>query len=497
MKYVKLLIILIATLSLIFGCSKDSTGPTPDEFEIFINEFMASNDFGPVDEYGNHGDWIEIYNGSDKAVDIGGMYITDDLADLQQWQIPATKSDSTTIPAGDFLVLWADKEPEHGVLHVNIKLSGDGEQIGLTDADGSTVVDSLTYSAQETDISEGRYPDGTQAWEHYGEGHGSMYTPGAANGSGDTPQPLYYINEFMASNDYGPVDEHGAHDDWIEIYNGGNVTGNVGGMYITDDLEDLTTWQIPDTYPDSTEIPPGEYLVLWADKEPEQGVLHVNIKLSGDGEQIGLIESDGTTILDSLSYGEQTADISMGRLPDGADTWDYFGAGYTTMYTPGAENGSGDVPKAIYYFNEFMADNDTFIPDPEGNYDDWIEIYNGGNILGNIGGMYITDDLEDLTMWQIPDTYPDSTAIPPGGFLLLWADKEPEQGVLHVNIKLSAGGEQLGLTESDGTTILDSLTFGAQQTDISEGRLPDGTDTWEFFGVGYEYPPTPGFSNGE
>jgi len=92
---------------------------------------------------------------------------------------------------------------------------------------------------------------------------------------------------------------------------------------------------------------------------------------------------------------------------------------------------------------------------------------------------------------QIPTTFPDSTTINPGEYLIIWADKEPEQGILHLDdVKLSGDGEDIGLTAADGTTIIDSYTFGAQTTDVSEGRLPDGTDIWEFFTV-----PTPGASN--
>jgi len=308
----------------------------------------------------------------------------------------------------------------------------------------------------------------------------------------DTTGANLVINEFLASNDFGAVDENGDHDDWIEIYNAGDEAIDIGGMYITDNLEGLMTSQIPATDPALTTIEPGDFLILWADKEPEQGILHIDdVKLSGDGEQIGLTDTDGVTVLDSLTYGEQTTDISYGRIPDGEDTWEYFGAGYTSMPTPGTTNGSGDAPIVIFYINEFLADNVTTFADEHGDFDDWIEIYNGGNIAGDIGGMYFTDDLTDLMNSQIPTTFPDSTTINPGEYLIIWADKEPEQGVLHLDdVKLSGDGEDIGLTAVDGTTIIDSYTFGVQTTDVSEGRLPDGGATWQFFTV-----PTPGASN--
>lgn len=150
----------------------------------------------------------------------------------------------------------------------------------------------------------------------------------------------------------------------------------------------------------------------------------------------------------------------------------------------------GQVP--TLYINEFMASNDFFWADEFGEFEDWIEIYNPGTDSVDIGGMYITDDLANPTAWQIPDTTPDSTTVEPGGFLLLWADKESEQGILHVEIKLSGDGEQIGLFSSDATNNIpiDTLTYPAQTTDISRGRNPDGSDTWEFFST-----PTPGASN--
>lgn len=339
MKIVRLVLILVLGLFLITACSddddNDSTGPETNDINLVINEFLASNDYGEVDENGDHDDWIEIYNAGDEAVDIGGMYVTDGLDDLTNSMIPTDAPELTTIEAGGYLVLWADKEPEQGPLHLeDVKLSGDGEQIGLIDVDGETIIDSLTYGEQTTDISYGRIPDGDTTWGYFGEGYDSMPTPGAANGSGDTPQAILKINEFLASNDSCYADPYGDFDDWIEIYNAGNINANIAGMYVTDDPEDLTNSVIPSDSLEITMIPPGGYLILWADKEPEQGVLHIDdVKLSGDGEYVGLIDTDGTTIIDDYTFGPQTTDVSEGRTTDGGDTWDFF-----TTPTPGATN---------------------------------------------------------------------------------------------------------------------------------------------------------------
>lgn len=140
--------------------------------------------------------------------------------------------------------------------------------------------------------------------------------------------------------------------------------------------------------------------------------------------------------------------------------------------------------------NEFMADNSETIADPSGSYDDWIEVYNYGNEPVDIGGLYITDDFAEPMKYQIPQGN-DSTIIQPQGFLLLWADEDLEQGVLHTDIKLSKSGEEIAFFKIDGSTLVDSVSFGQQQTDISYGRQPNGASAWIFFDD-----PTPGWSNG-
>ncbi|HCO94537.1 MAG TPA: hypothetical protein DIU00_11405, partial [Phycisphaerales bacterium] len=133
--------------------------------------------------------------------------------------------------------------------------------------------------------------------------------------------------------------------------------------------------------------------------------------------------------------------------------------------------------------NELMASNNTWIQDPQGQYDDWIEIYNYGVNPVNIGGMYLTDNLSAPTKWRIPANNPAATTIAAGDFLLIWADDDTTDAGLHANFKLDAGGEQIALFDSDGNTLIDSITFPGQTTDISYGRYPDGSDYLRFFGI--------------
>lgn len=134
-------------------------------------------------------------------------------------------------------------------------------------------------------------------------------------------------------------------------------------------------------------------------------------------------------------------------------------------------------PDTKLYFNEFMASNNNTIADEYGEFDDWIELYNNGSEPIDIGGYYVTDDLSNLTKYKISSSNSSLTTIQPGGFLLLWADKDTEQGILHLNFKLSSSGEQLGLVRIVGsdTVIVDYLNFDFQETDVSRGRYPDAS----------------------
>lgn len=136
--------------------------------------------------------------------------------------------------------------------------------------------------------------------------------------------------------------------------------------------------------------------------------------------------------------------------------------------------------------NEFMASNTTTVADEAGEYEDWVEIYNYGGASVYLGDLYLSDNSNNPTKWPFPDQ-----SLAAGQFLVIWADEDQEQGPLHANFKLSAGGEFIGIFDSDvnGNALIDGLDFGAQEEDIPFGRFPDGT------GPFMALHPTPGSTN--
>ena len=131
---------------------------------IVINEIMADNKtaFADPDEAMEYPDWFELYNASGLYIDMSGMYLTDDAADLRQYRIP----DGVTMAPYTYLVFIADGETEQGPLHVPFNLSRDGETLVLYDVDarGNQAIDQWTFESMESDQSYGRSPVDASAW---------------------------------------------------------------------------------------------------------------------------------------------------------------------------------------------------------------------------------------------------------------------------------------------------------------------------------------------
>ena len=136
--------------------------------------------------------------------------------------------------------------------------------------------------------------------------------------------------------------------------------------------------------------------------------------------------------------------------------------------------------------NEFLASNDSVDMDGEGETDDWIELHNRGDAAIDLS-IYSLADGELKQPYLLPDMELEA-----GGFLRVWIDNDPEQGFDHLGFKLSRKGESIWLRrESDGV-LADFVQYEEQQTDISSGRLPDGSGEFVLCEA-----PSPGLSNAD
>lgn len=166
----KKLLSLAVLLLLLASCAlAEDAAVSADLTVIRINEFMASNGDTLEDRYGESPDWIELYNTSDKPVNLKGLCLSDGKKKLDKFVFP-----EIILPAHGYLVVFASgaEEVTEEEIHAGFKLSAGGERVVLSF--GGEILDIVSFDAQEKDVSYARFDDRT--WRFT-----ALPTPGAEN----------------------------------------------------------------------------------------------------------------------------------------------------------------------------------------------------------------------------------------------------------------------------------------------------------------------------
>lgn len=290
------------------------------------------------------------------------------------------------------------------------------------------------------------------------DGHASVISAETAFtwGSATTTAGTLVLNEILADN-AGAAANGTAYPDYIEIRNNGTAAYNLTGLTLTDDPAVPAKF----AFPSGTALTAGSHLVIWCDKDTTAPGQHTGFALDSSGQTVLLM--NGTTILDSLTFGPQAADLSIGRIANGTGTWT------ANTPTPAATNTAATLgTTSTLRINEWMA---------SAPYeDDWFELQNSGTAPVALAGLYLSDTPSVPTITRIPPY----TYIGAGGFTRFAADGSASGGN-HCDFKLSASGDSIVLTASNGVSNLDSVTFSTQSQEISQGRIPDGSATLATF----------------
>lgn len=277
------------------------------------------------------------------------------------------------------------------------------------------------------------------------------------------------INEILARN-VATFTSGETTPDLVELHNEGDRALDVSRFGITDDPTRPYRFQIPL----NTVIPPGGYLILIGDSETNAPGLHLGFGLNADGDRLHLFQSavGGGALLDSVEFGVQIPDYSIGRTREGG-----WVLGVPTLGAPNEAAALGSV--AEVRINEWLANGRfTFA-------EDFVELYNAGALPVALGGLYLSD----------APGYPDRHTIPPLSFLaskscqVFIADGDDRGRALHLNFKLASESGTLRLADA-GLRLIDIVSYGPQQTDSSMGRSPSGGSEMMAFRV-----PTPGGLN--
>ncbi len=483
------LIILISVLSvasIVLGIVNKGVVRTE---KILINEVMAGNKSAVVDDTGNYSDWIELYNPGTSAVSLSGWGLSDEKSRPVKWAFP-----DITMQPGSYLLIYCDKLDHRDVnkpLHANFSLSGNGEDVVLTDNLG-TVVDYTSFQTMGSDISMGRDPSNIESWKSF-----DAVTPGYPNTQAGHATYLaslkagtsdLHITEVMSSNATTLVDDFGLASDWVEIYNGGKANVNLQGYGLSDKANKLMKWVFP-----NVTIAPGAYVVIYCSgkgqaKDPNDLThLHTNFSISNYQESIVLSSNRGQ-VLDTVNVPQLETDSSY-ALDLNTKSWRT-----TAKPTPGYPNtdagyqqwNNSKAQKSGLMISEAMTYNDRYAP-VGSSYYDWVEIFNGSADAVNLKGYGLTDDTGKPLKWKFPDV-----TIIAGQYLVVYCSglNFTSGSTLQTNFRLSGTGETVALYNPSGQNI-DAMGVADVPSDMSFGRIAGNK------GFFYFQTPTPGSANSD
>ncbi|MEM7387430.1 MAG: lamin tail domain-containing protein, partial [Verrucomicrobiota bacterium] len=398
------------------GVADNGTFPLPDG--VRLNEILAINE--TVMAVGTtYPDMIELYNGSDVAVDLGGMSISDDAALPTKFVFAA----GTMIEPGGYLTLngGAPVVTVQGVF-LGFSLNGEGETVTLFDSAGA-IVDTVTFGFQLADHSVGRVGAGG-VWRL------GRPTPGASNvpvlqGNGAGVR----INEWMARSEFR------ANDDFLELYNPSSRPVSLGGFYLDDRPFLVPHYHGPHRLPPLSFIAPGGYLAFEADGNASFGPDHLNFALSSWRDWIGLFDANARPV-DTVFSQFLTTDVSEGRTEDGGTMISLL-----PIPTPGGPNVLSETDLALL---ESLRITEIFYHSPSNPGLEFVELRNIGDSVIPLGGVRLSEGV-NFTFGSID--------LPPGAYVVVVRDLAVFQAVYGMNIpvagvysgKLSNGGEEVAL----------------------------------------------------
>jgi hypothetical protein len=376
-----------------------------------LNEVMARNETAIKDSAGRFPDWVEIFNPTSSAFDLGGMSISVDQSKAGQYRFPS----GVSIAPNGYLMVWFDPFRPASMsfeaeLNTALRLDGEGGGIYLFDRNDQ-LVDKVEFGFQLPNQTIGRAGSN---WRLL-----ASPTPATANsasatlGTGDQLR----LNEWMAAS----VSD----DDWFEIYNPDLKPVQLSGMYLTDDPSESGVKKHlvgPLSF-----IGGQNWVKFIADSNPRNGPNHVNFNLDGEGETLR-IYTPALQIIDSINFDLQPDGVSQGRLPDGS-------VNFVTFRTSASPSESNYLPLPDIVISEVLAN-------ASWPFEQAIEIHNLSAQPVNIGSWYLSNDGRDLKKFRVGD----GTILPPHGFKVFYESQFNATPGTHASFRLSSAPSRLSLT---------------------------------------------------
>ena len=275
------------------------------------------------------------------------------------------------------------------------------------------------------------------------------------------------ITEIMAENG-SAWPSGGAYCDWVEIENVSGETVDLSGWKIACGVDTRAACDLG-----VASLAPGERAVILCAEN-----LSVGFDIPRSGAYLSLVNPAGQTAA-SVSTPAMDDGQSYARDPETGD-W-----ALTYEYTPGLENTSGGYEALLYpeggtatvVISELMAKNRTTVADGDGNYSDYIELYNTTDAAVDLTGWYLTDEATNRQRQAL-----SGVSVPAGGYALVFLTGSKNSG-----FALDDKGESVWLVSPDGE-IASWARYEELNKDVALTRTASGTYT-------EDESPTPGYSN--
>lgn len=435
------------------------------------SKFVISETICISEVYRGDEGWVEIFNPTDKEVELHDFYLTDNKEKTDKWRFP-----SYTLEAGGYAVVRLlgseytgsktdEKQDGYMVFNADFKLSSLENGIYLYNGYGKL------RSEIEFDIDMPAYLSAVLT--NLGIRYTAEPTKGGANSSNFFEniswQPMdatdsVRISEVLRKNRFGITDEDGDRYEWVELHNYSDTAVSLRGYYLSDNSSKPDKWALPDIT-----LGADEYIIIFlSGKDRTEGEKHASFGLSSADEGIFLSNYNGMRVDGLLIPADIHSDVSMGRGDDG-------GIRYFAQPTPGQANttvgfteymGVGGFNPSSVYISETCA-----VQQPRSGRMDWVEFYNGSSEEMNLAGWHISDDDEELYKYEL-----SYITVPAGGYAVL----NCSDSILHsapsvAPFSLSPGGETLILTNPDGV-VVDVFETGANKLGITSGRIIGSSD---------------------
>ena len=450
---------------------------------LVISEVMSANSTAVTDENGKYADWIEIWNSTDKPINLNGLGLSD-KGDRVRFLFP-----NVSLDADGRAVIFCDNTNQSNTnqaFHAKFKLSSVGETVYLYDPN-AYLIDSckvpIMASNESWALVDGEFRNVTwysPGFENSEEGH-RQYRESISVSDGSV-----VINEVMADPMTGLRDDDDELCDWVELYNTTDRDISLAGLGLSDNEGKPLKWR----FPDNAVIPAkGYYIVLCTGKDRMDRIKnapHSNFRISAEKETIVLSDSQGH-VLDRVMIDNLPLDCSWGR--NEAGQMQVFQT--PTPSLPNNQTGFNQMDinlramnKSGVFISEVMASNNSITTYPKADNTDWVELYNAGNETVDISDWGLSDKLDRGRRWQ----FPRGTVIAPGEYKVIMCDRLTSKNMPsepHASFKIGKlKKEIITLTDPTGR-VMDKMILPEMRTDVSYGR------TLGIAGLFYYDTPTP------